>query len=512
MKKNKLHSFFKKAMSIRKELTKALALGVILLLCATSTVEAQYCTTGDCNPNTFLNASDPNTIEYDNMVSSFHSTMMRQPDGKLMVWGEGMASDGTGHLLVPTEVNNTNYPGLTGDVLKFTLGSYSNTFIAQKIVLTTDGLFAWGNEGHVISAALTTSDAFQKVSIGTYGVDGGTPKADGLPAGVTPQDVNMMFGSYKVLSVITCSGEAWVLSEDNYRYGDNASLSAANNMVWHRVHIDAGTTLDNVVALRGNGYAANGSASMALTSGGKVYTWGRQTRLGDGTGETNRNFATEMTLPAGVTPKMIGATGKSSSDPTGGVTYYLLGTNGNVYSLGEGQRRQLGNFTTTGSNTWVQVQKSATAGDYLTGVAWISPNEHDIVVPAINVLTADGRLWSWGSNDGKLLGGANEATPLHPTEMSGSIAQALPYDLAKLNWTDKVIAVETGGHTSMIVKDNSQKYGYVGHRINGSMGDGTSSSAYEDLYNFGDTPEIDLCGTEVIICNAGNTAPPLNIP
>lgn len=446
-----------------------------------------YCFTGDCNPNTFLHTSDPNTIEYDNIVSTFHSTMMRDAStGALMVWGEDMANNGLSDILSPIEVNNTNYPALTGDILKFTAGSLNITR-NQKVVLTTDGLFAWGGQGYLISSNLTSSTTFQKVSIGTYGVNGGTPKADGLPDGVAPEDVKMLFGSYRTLALTTCTGEAWVLAQSNSFYGDNAPDNTTNDQLWHRVHIDATTTLNNVVAIRGNG----DHALMALTADGETYTWGQNTFLGNGTAQAVRPFATKMTLPAGVTPKMIGA--------TRGITYYVLDTNGNLYSLGINTYRQLGNFTTTNSNTWVQVQKSATTGDYLTNVVWISPNEHDGLLTvnggSINVLTADGRLWAWGENHNIMLGGTGN--PINPTEMPGSIPSTNPYDIGKLNWTDTVIAVETGGHTSMIVKDNSQKYGYVGHRINGSMGDGTSTDAAENVYNFADTPEIDLCGAPV---------------
>jgi len=448
---------------------------------------ANYCFTGDCNPNTFLNTSDPNTIEYDNMVSTFHSTMMRDAStGALMVWGERMANNGSASLLTPTEVNSTNYPALIGDILKFTSGTNSQA-TAQSVVLTTDGLFAWGLEGTLISSGLTSSAIFQKIGIGTYGVNGGAPKVDGLPDGVAPADVKMLFGTYKALALTTCSGEAWVLAQSANLYADGAPGSTANQQLWHRVHIDATTTLDNVVTIRG----AGSQTLMALTATGEVYTWGNITWLGNGSAQAARTFATPMTLPTSVAPKMIGATGSTNT------TYYILGTNGIVYSTGANNSRQLGNFSTANSNVWVQAQQSASAGDYLTNVVWISPNEHDYYgFGSINVLTANGRLWAWGTNDSSTLGGT--VNPMNPTEMPGSIPATDPYNIGKLNWTDKVTAVETGGHTTMIVKDNSNKYGYAGHRINGSMGDGTSTNTIENEYNFADTPEIDLCGAPVL--------------
>ena len=37
-------------------------------------VNAQYSVTG-CNDNTFINSGDPNTIEYDDIISGFHASM-----------------------------------------------------------------------------------------------------------------------------------------------------------------------------------------------------------------------------------------------------------------------------------------------------------------------------------------------------------------------------------------------------------------------------------------------------
>ncbi len=62
-----------------------------------------------------------------------------------------------------------------------------------------------------------------------------------------------------------------------------------------------------------------------------------------------------------------------------------------------------------------------------------------------------------------------------------------------LNTTDNIYAVETGGHTSMLVKQCSGFFGYVGHRINGSMANGSSDGAYVNSYSFS-TSGIDLCG------------------
>lgn len=439
------------------------------------------CVTG-CNGNTYVNSNIPNTIEYDNMVSVFHSSMVKEADRKIKVWGQAIAYNGTGqtnNILVPQELNSTNYPGLTGDILKFAGGSATND--QQFAVLTTTGLFIWGGAtGTLVSTTIKPTNTFGAVAVGTFG-EAGT-KADGLPFGVTPQEVKMMFGTQNTLAIVTCTGAAYILSTTGNKNGDGSAQNAANGAVWHRIKINATTNLQNVVTIRGSI-----NTMMALTSDGELYTWGTGTRLGvSSTGATDRQYATLMTTPDNITPKMIGMTRS-----TNGQTYYVLGTNGDLYSLGDNTSNQLGNFTSTSSNSWVRVKKSAAANDFLTNVVWISPQEHEGGnYAAINILTADGKLWAWGNSNNSMLG-VNAAT-INPTYMPGSITGA--YDPGKLNLNDTLIAVETGGHTTLTIKQCSTKFGYVGHRIRGSMADGTSTSGTETTYNFSDTAALSICG------------------
>lgn len=441
-----------------------------------------FCTTG-CNGNTYVNSNDPNTIEYDNMVSVFHSSMVKEADGAIKVWGQGIAYNGTGtsgNILVPQLLNSDNYPGLSGTILKFTGGSATNN--QQFAVLTTDGLFVWGGStGSLVSSAIKNSVTFGSVSIATAGIAG--LKSDGLPAGVAPIDVKMLFGTQNTVALVTCSGEAWILSTTGDKYGDGAAQNTANSAMWHRVKINSTTNLKKVIAVRGTM-----NALLALTSEGEMYTWGTGTRLSRNSSDepATRTYASLMKLPTGVTPKMIGMTRS-----TGGQTYYMLATNGNLYSLGENESKQLGIFSTTDHNEWVPVQKSNTAGDYFDNVVWISPQEHEGGnYAAINILTADGKLWAWGNSNNSMLG-AGSGT-VDPTYMPGSITGN--YDAGKLNLGDTLIAVETGGHTTLTIKQCSTKFGYVGHRIRGSMADNTSGDFTETTYNFSDTAALSICG------------------
>ncbi|MCZ2100421.1 MAG: DUF11 domain-containing protein, partial [Chitinophagales bacterium] len=490
---------------------------VLLFLIAgfTQELEGQYCVSGNCNPNTFVYSEDPNTIEYDNIIGVFHSSMVREANGVVKVWGQGVAQNGqgqTGNILTTTDpagvLSGANFGSgsnqLTGDVLKFTGASSSNT--QQFAVLTTNGLYLWGNTGVLVPTNIPNSSAgsFRKVNIGTYNVGGGT-KADGLPSGVSPTDVKMMFGTRMGLAIVTCDGQAWVLTDNGNAYGDGASDTDANDLLWHRVSTAANTPLQNVVAVRGT-Y----QVFMALTADGNIYTWGDGTRINSGAPQS-RNFATMITKPSGVTPKMIGMTASSN-----GKTYYLLATDGRLFAMGENEYGQLGNGGTTDSNVWGQVTATTTVGGttYTIGsnVQWISPMEHDRGTQiqnnaAISVVTNQGKVWSWGANSYGMLGFSTGTSYVStPGLMPGRTSGA--YDNQKLNISDVIMAVETGGHTTLLIKQCSKKFGYVGHRIRGSMADGTTVDAQEDEYNFGQTGDVTICGAPT---SPGILPPPIEI-
>ena len=372
------------------------------------TITISRCVNG-CNPNTFVNSSDPNTIEYDNVVSAV-TTLAKTDNGTFTIWGQGASPTG-GSLLAPTAITPANGYSYTGTPLKATTGSFVDYstpgfiyYHAQSALLTTNGLYLWGSPNRLVSSSIKNTAAFGKITV--------NGKADGLPAGVTPNDVKMMFGSHQTLGIVTCSGDAWVLSFGGSKNGDGTVQNAANNVIWHRVKTSATTDLNGVVAMRGNALAL-----FALTSDGKLYTWGTGTYLGDGTAAANRTYATEVVVPAGVTPKMIGMTmGTATSQP-----YYLLATDGRLFSMGENSSRQLGDGTTADKTTWVQPQKMTDQYGQGTGplvnIAWISPNEHahdNSTVPkaGVNVLTNDKKLWGWGL--GRIIGGSSTTTYYDP--------------------------------------------------------------------------------------------------
>lgn len=417
------------------------------------------CITGDCNDNAFLNTSNPNTLEYDNLISGFHSSIAKQKNGNYLIWGQGAKPNTFGeNLYEPTEITPANGFNYTGKILKATLGTRGTTNEGsdQYAILTTDGLYIWGGgdpmaarKDGLVHRSVKDTQTFDKIT--NTNITNAEPTT-GLPIGVSPTDVKMMFGSYATLAIVSCTGDAYILSHAGNKNGDGSTDIAADQKKWHRVMIDAATPLSRVVAMRGVP-----GAMLALTYDGDLYTWGTETYLGNGTAKTNRLYATKITLPAGVVPKMIGMT--KASTGTAGVTlnsYYLLSTTGDLYSLGDNSKKQLGTFDTVEKTSWVNV-KSTNASTNMTNIAWISPNEHDAAGHAtVTALTTQGKLWGWGMNNGNMLG----------TGASGSVDPR--YMFGGLAATEKILAIETGGHISTLFKDCEFKLGYIGHNSNGS--------------------------------------------
>ncbi|MFM9440844.1 Calx-beta domain-containing protein [Flavobacterium psychrophilum] len=450
----------------------------VLVLFLVQNAHAQCTAPVGCASTDFSNygANSTNvaaTIEYDNYSSCFHATIVRTPDG-LKVWGQGMDNNGS-DLVSPKLINATNFPALGSSTpLKGALGSGFNKN-NQGILLSTNGLYAWGTEGVVLDASITSSTTFQKITI--------AGNTNGLPAGVTPADVKMMFATYQSLVLTTCAGNVWVLAQDGSGSenvacrgnGDTFVVQSGNGTSWSKVTTSAAGNPDltGVVSCRGS--ATN---LIALTSSGKVYVWGKYVYLGDGSATNyHTGRATQMTLPGGITPKMIGSTNDNS---VMGATFYVLDTNGKLYSLGNNHKFQLGISSVGESMTWVR--PIYPNGATMDNIKWISPQEHDSSFSSINVINSNYNLYAFGADDRHSIAG----------NVNGFTMPIIPPGLSTSN---KILAVETGGHTSMVVDKCETDFGYIGHRIGGSMANGSTEDIELASYTF-NTTAVKICGAE----------------
>ena len=426
--------------------------------------------------------------KYDKIVSGYHASMALSNNGNFVAWGEYIGNDGISHQAPPKAIIPANYPNVTGTVLFAAIGGTSQTWRNQFMVLTTTGLFAWGSVGDVASGygildpSLKSTARFGLINTPT----GGDPNTK-LPLGVSPSQVTMMFATKQTLTIVA-NGNVWVLSilQNANIYGDGSiTFGTTNPTTWHKVKISAGVDLSNVTEIRGQVSTSTINAMMALTSNGDVYTWGASVYLGDNSANVAKNYATKMTLPAEFTsvniPKMIGVTGGQG----GGIvanTFYLLSNSGALYALGDNVAKQCGDFTTNTVNlSWVNVKSSATTN--FTNVDFISVQEHNSSTPAASLITKSGVLYTWGYNDNNMLGRPTSNAFYDPGIPSG-FSEGI----------DKAKYAELGGHTLVYVKEGSDKFCYVGHKVNGSMGESTTATGTLSAFDCTNTPSISLCG------------------
>lgn len=425
---------------------------------------------------------DP-TKKYDKIVSGYHQSIALKGDGTFDVWGQDLNADGASDLLTPVTLNATNFPALTGTPLRAAIGGAGSSSGEQAIALTTTGIFAWGNEGNVLSSSFTTSNSFQKIIAPT-----GSDASTGLPSGVAPSDVDIFVASNKTLILTTTAGEVWVLTQMSAAVqGNGLALDASR---WHKVMISASAPLQNVKEVRAQVSSTSASAFIALTKNGLLYTWGESCYLGNSSNVQSLSYATPMTLPLEFTstnlPYMIGVTGGTKSGDPVTNTYYLVSYSGALYALGDNSKKQCADFTTTDRKSWVLAQK--TSGVPFNNVRYLSVQEHDNSFPAISAITSNGDLYTWGENGGLMLGRTTDGSTYDP---------GFPFGFT--SGSDFALFSEMGGHTLLYLKAGSTRFCYVGHKTNGSMGDGVSASTNLNVFDCLATPSITICGAVPIL-------------
>lgn len=420
----------------------------LITFCVHFVSYAQY-----CQPN------EP----YDQIVSDFHSTAAKKQDGKWVVWGENKASDGISNVTTPQEINSTNYPGLTGDVLKVALGS-DGGLRTQMIILSTTGLYVLGTPNTVITGEIINVNAFTKLTFsGDYG----------LPTGVNPTDIKTLTATGGSLGILTKSGSIWMLTMEPIMSGSIA-IPSYSRTKWSLVHDFNQNPLSNILHFR-----ISKNCCFAVDSNNEYYYWG----ITSFSGFTNRARVLAKPNIAGFDelPKMIGVTSQSliSVNTIYVSTFIVLLKNGKVYCYGSNEFGLLGQGNTNRYNSWISPKQNPTTE--LSDIDFISAQEHNSNNTCIAVITKNKKILVWGENDFNMISGTANfySIPINPFGFDPN--------------TDEAEYLEMGGHTLIYVKGGSNRYCYLGHRINGSMGDGTTTQANVSIADCSNTAQVDLC-------------------
>jgi alpha-tubulin suppressor-like RCC1 family protein len=209
-------------------------------------------------------------------------------------------------------------------------------------------------------------------------------------------------------------------------------------------NIEAGDTIASI--------SLGGSSSFAISSNGRVFTWGfNYGQLGDGT-TVNILTPTEITNRFNLTNS-----DKIVSISSGGAHSSAVSSNGRVFTWGYNPYGALGDGTTIDKTTPTEI----TSRFNLSFDEKISFTYSGI--SHSSALSSSGRVFTWGSNYGAIGDGTTE-NRLTPTEITNRFT---------LTNFDNIVSISSGGDSASAVSLNGRVFTW-GANNNGTLGDGTN--------------------------------------
>ena len=308
------------------------------------------------------------------------------------------------------------------------IGDGTGTNRTTPVIVTLTGVESLSaNEGHTL--AVTLDGNVHAWGNNTYGQLGdGTSNTQrstpGLVSGLT--DVVAVAAGLSHSLALTSGGQVWSWGRNNNgQIGDGGT---STRLTPYQV-----PGLSDVA-----GIAAGEYYSVAWTNAGAVWVWGANNfgQLGDGTQNERRN-PTLLTNISGVTSVAAGRQHTLAVTSTGALYAWGLNTSG-----------QVGDNTTTMRLAPVLIST-------VTSVARVAAGyTHSLAV------TQSGALYVWGANASYQVGDGTTTNRLVPTLLSN-----LP-----------VIADVAGGHSHSIALDSSGSLWTWGYNLYGQIGNGTQTT------------------------------------
>ena len=231
--------------------------------------------------------------------------------------------------------------------------------------------------------------------------------------------------------------------------------------------------------------AAGRSHVLALLTDGSVVAWGanNQGQLGDGT-ITNRSTPVRVCAVGQPTPCSTFLTGVSQLVGANNHSVALL-SDGSVLTFGNNDSGQLGNGTTAGSDTPVQVcavGQTAPCASFLSGVTSIGPGLLDNSL----AVGPGGVVFGWGNNFFGQLGDGTTTDRTTPVQAC-AVGQTAPCG----SFLTGITSVAGGSFSHTVAVGAGGAAFAWGSNGSGQLGDGTNSSR----------------STPVPVCAVGQTAP-----
>jgi uncharacterized repeat protein (TIGR02543 family) len=295
-------------------------------------------------------------------------------------------------------------------------------------VTTTGRLYTWGRNN------------FGQLGDDTL-VDNSTPTLISFPGGETIRNVAAGLGHSLA---VTTSGQVYAWGS-NLR-GQLGKTTIVNPKTPTLISFDGPNSLNDGETVRD--VVAGGEYSHAVTTNGRVYSWGSNNRgqLGDGTSGTSQN----QNIADKSTPTLISFTGLGSAETIknvdiGALHSVAVTTTGRVFGWGANSFNQLGDGTTVSKPSPTLISFTGLEGGETIRNVYLG-NGHSLAV------TTNNRLYAWGLNNLGQLGDGISANKEIPTPISfNGLTPTLVNNYHTVNYGDTITATlpnpTLAGHT-----------------------------------------------------------------
>lgn len=320
-------------------------------------------------------------------------------DGNLYMWGVntygqlGYDTDPDGYNEIPTNIVSEFTLDAGETITSVVLGSQ------VSYALTSEGaVWSWGRNSSGQVGDGTTTDAPSPVDITLeFGLDPGETVislyAGGATAGaITSDDKVFMWGS-----------------DSDGQLGNGSPASSVSSPVDITSQFSLGAS-ETIISL-----SIGVQFSMGLSSDGEVFTWGADNTGQQGNGATTGDILT----PTAITSSMTLPLGDSIVGIVAG-GYHALAWSGTGYTFAWGRdaEGQVGN----GSTSQADVSSPQQINSYIDYDTGELPDQIVAGERHTMLLTDDGRLLSWGRNNGGQLGVGDFLTNYEAEDITSNIS------------------------------------------------------------------------------------------
>jgi len=195
----------------------------------------------------------------------------------------------------------------------------------------------------------------------------------------------------------------------------------------------------------------NGVSSSAITSDGRIFTWGGKT--------LDIGILVAESVPVDITSEFnLNPGEKIIQVSLGGFHYSVITSEGRIFTWGQNDNGQLGDGTTTYSSAPIDITSQFSFDEEEKIIQVSLGGSHS------SVITSKGRIFTWGENDNGQLGDGTTTDILTPYNITANF---------NLNQAERITQVSLGGFHYSVITSEGRIFTW-GSNFAGKLGDGTT--------------------------------------